>query len=100
MVHGAAPGVDNIAGDLARRYRLVVREYPALAKGRKWPEAGPLRNQEMLDEEHPSKDGTYIDQAFGFHEDPGLGKGSKDMHTRILKAAPTIPVEIYIGRGR
>lgn len=100
VVAGGAPGVDNIAADRARARGFEVREYPALAHGRKWPEAGPLRNQEMLNEEHPSKDGELIDIAYLFHEDPGLGKGTKDMKKRLDGATPPIKVVVEIGRGR
>jgi hypothetical protein len=100
VVSGGAPGVDNIAADCARARGFEVRVYPALAHGRKWPSAGPLRNQEMLDEEHPSKDGELIDAAFLFHEDPGLGKGTKDMKARLDAAVPPIKVTVEIGKGR
>lgn len=100
VIHGAARGVDNIAGDLARQLGMVVREYPALAKGRKWPSAGPLRNRDMLASEHPYVDGTFIDQAFFIHQDPGLGKGTKDMYELVLAADPAILYEKFIGRGK
>lgn len=100
VIHGGAPGVDNIAGYLAETRGLRVRRYPALAHGRKWPEAGPLRNQEMLDEEHPDKDGELIEVAYLFHEDPGLGRGTKDMKERLDLARPVIEVLTHIGRGR
>ena len=98
VIEGAARGADNIAGFVAQRLGFTVRPYPALAHGRTWPSAGILRNQEMLDQEHPSKDGTFIDKAFCFHEDPTLGKGSKDMMTRIHKAQPPIAVEVRIAK--
>jgi hypothetical protein len=100
VVHGGAPGLDNIAGYAAQLRGFEVRVYPALAKGRKWPEAGILRNQEMLDEEHPDKDGVLIDKAFLFHEDPGLGKGTKDMKRRLDRASPAIEILVHIGQGR
>lgn len=100
IIHGGAPGVDNISGYIARLLGFPVRSYPALAHGRKWPEAGVLRNAEMLEKEHPFSDGSYIDQALIFHEDPGLGKGTRDMHKRLKLASPVIPIEIFIGKGR
>ncbi len=93
VIHGAAPGVDNIAGDAALRRGFLVRAYPALADGRQWPWAGPVRNQAMLDKEHPSPDGELIYRAYLLHEDPGLGKGTKDMLRRLEKADP--PIEIW-----
>jgi hypothetical protein len=100
VVHGGAPGLDNIAGYVAQLCGFEVRVYPALAHGRKWPEAGPLRNSEMLEKEHPDTDGTLIDQAFLFHEDPGLGKGTHDMWEKLRKAEPPIKITIDIRRGR
>lgn len=100
LVHGDARGVDRIAADVGRRLGFIVRPYPALAKGRQWPWAGPVRNQDMLDSEHPDPEGLFIDQAFFWHEDPTLGKGTKDMHTRVISAVPAIIYEVCIGRGR
>ena len=98
VIEGDARGVDRIAGFVARLLGFTVRVYPALANNRTWPSAGPLRNQEMLDCEHPSEDGTFIDRAFCFHEDPNLGKGSRDMVARLRKAQPPIVVEVSIDR--
>jgi len=98
VVHGGAPGVDNIAGDAAHRRGLPVRVYPALADGRMWPWAGPVRNQVMLDREHPSSDGELIYRAYLLHKDPGLGKGTKDMLKRLEKADPSIEIWLKIGK--
>lgn len=100
VVHGGAHGLDNVAGYVAELRGFEVRVYPALAHGRKWPEAGVLRNQEMLDEEHPDKDGLFFDKAYLFHEDPLLGKGTKDMKRRLDLATPYIETFVHIGRGR
>lgn len=97
VIHGDAPGADRIAGFVAELLGFKVRKYPA-----KWAEygafAGPTRNQEMLDKEHTPEE--PIDKAFGFHEDPKLGKGSKDMKVRLDLAKPSIPVELCIRRAR
>lgn len=93
IIHGACEGADNIAGYVANKLGFVVRDYPAEAEGRTWPSAGPLRNQEMLDKEHI--EGDYFDLALVFHKDPGLGKGTKDMHSRLEEAVPSIPIEIH-----
>lgn len=100
VVHGGARGLDNIAGYVAEARGFEIRVYPALAKGRKWPEAGILRNQEMIEEEHPDKDGVVLDKAYLFHEDPLLGKGTKDMRRRLDLAVPPIEIFVHIGRGR
>lgn len=99
VIHGAAPGVDNIAGDVAKSLGFQVRSYPAIAEGRVWPSAGIIRNAVMLEREHPSPDGKYFDIALLFHDDPNLGKGTKDMKARLDKADPPIPIEICIDRG-
>ncbi len=100
VVHGGASGVDNIAGYVAELLGFEVRVYPALADGRVWPSAGVLRNQVMLDEEHPDKHGELIAVAYLFHEDPNLGKGTKDMKRRLDKTTPAIPTFVHVGRGR
>lgn len=99
VVHGGAKGVDNMAGEIAKSLGFTVRFYPAEAEGRKWPEAGVIRNSVMLQREHPYIDETYFDEALLFHEDPNLGKGTRDMHTKLLKANPPIPVRIFIDKG-
>lgn len=96
VVHGAAPGADNIAGYVAAALGFQVRPYPA-----QWQlhgkAAGPIRNQEMLDKEHPDQDGVPFDKAICFHRDPNLGVGSKDMKARCDAAG--IPVDVFIKRG-
>lgn len=93
IVHGGAPGVDSLAGYAAELLGLETRVYLALANGRTWPSAGPLRNQEMLDREHPDSEGIYIDLALIWHRQADLHKGTRDMFSRLEKAKPSIPVE-------
>lgn len=94
VVHGKARGADNIGGYVAKQRGLEVREYPA-----DWEQygkaAGVVRNQKMLDEEHPDKNGIYFDVALCFHEDPNLGKGSADMQARLEKADPPIEIRVF-----
>jgi len=94
VVHGAASGADNIGGFVASRLGFAVRPYPAdwATHGKA---AGPLRNQRMLDEEHPDKNGVLFDLAICFHEDPNLGKGSADMRERLTKADPPIELRVF-----
>ncbi|HJP82254.1 MAG TPA: DUF2493 domain-containing protein [Fimbriimonadaceae bacterium] len=52
IVHGAAKGADLMAGIWARLNGIPIKGYPADWK-RHGRAAGPIRNQEMLDKEHP-----------------------------------------------
>lgn len=77
LIHGGARGVDHLAGVWAEKNGIAVREYPAdWSQGRK---AGPLRNQQMLDEGKP-------DIVFAF---PG-GRGTDDMKRRARKAGVVV----------
>lgn len=71
LVHGAAPGVDTIAGNLGKELGFSVRPYPAdwtrYGKG-----AGVIRNSEMLRCEKP-------DIVLAFHDEIDLSSGTKDM---------------------
>ena len=95
IVHGKCPvgGLDAIVNTLARQLYMTVRPYPA-EFDRLGPAAGPLRNQRMLDEEHPDKDGILIDRVYAFHFDERLGRGTRDMITRTRAVA--IPEKIII----
>lgn len=94
LVHGKAPGADNIGGYVAKLRGWEVRVYPA-----RWDlydrGAGPIRNQEMLDKEHPDADGLFIDLALAFHEDPNFGVGTRDMLSRLREADPPILIETF-----
>lgn len=80
LVTGGARGVDKLAEEWARDRMVPYTVYPA-----NWdkygPAAGPVRNQQMLDEGKP-------DKVIAF---PG-GKGTSDMIRRAQKAG--IPVEV------
>jgi hypothetical protein len=87
VIHGDARGADKMAGHVARTEGFSVVPYPA-----KWTEfgkaAGPIRNQEMLDEGKP-------DRALCFHPDldtQAPGSGSADMARRLEAAG--IPYEV------
>ena len=90
VIHGEAPGADEIAHRLAHNHGHIVRGYPA-----RWDlygdAAGPIRNQQMLDEEKP------VDRVVAFHEDLANSTGTKDMITRARKA--WIPVQIFNETG-
>jgi len=82
LVHGAAPGADSLAFEWAIANNIPARSFPA-----DWQKhgkaAGPIRNQQMLDEGRPD-----IVVAF-----PG-GRGTADMVTRS-RAHGASPQRIY-----
>lgn len=84
VISGRARGADTQAEIAANQLRIPFLPFEANWKmfGRA---AGPIRNQQMLDEGQPT-------EAVGFHHDISKSKGSKDMYKRCQKAS--IPVEI------
>lgn len=82
IIHGAASGVDSTAGGVARELGYGERCYFAdwQKHGRR---AGPLRNQEMLDDGKPERVLAFWD---------GASRGTKDMISRAEKAG--VPVEV------
>ena len=84
IIHGACKGADAIGGFVAERMGFEVVEFPA-----RWDlygrHAGPMRNQQMLDEGCP-------DVVLAFHDDFEKSKGTRDMARRARKAG--IPVFI------
>lgn len=86
VIEGGAAGADSLAGRIARERVLKVEVFPAdwQKHGRA---AGPIRNQQMVDEGRPT-------EAHGFRM-PGVSTGTDDM-TRRLKTAG-IPHEVTRG---
>ena len=82
VIHGACRGADRLAGQAATALDLTVREYPAQwdTHGRA---AGPIRNQQMLDLEHP-------DLVLAFHDRLTESKGTRDMIQRSRRAGITV----------
>lgn len=82
VIHGDCRGADRLAGKAAGVLAIPVEEYPA-----KWhlygKRAGPIRNQQMLDEAQPT-------MVLAFHDDLENSKGTRDMVKRALKSA--VPV--------
>ena len=78
IIHGACRGADTLAAHVAGWLGLRVESYPAqwqkYGKG-----AGPIRNQQMLDEGKP-------DLVLAFHPNLAHSKGTKDMVKRARKA--------------
>lgn len=79
IIHGGAKGADSLAGDWAYMNVLPCTVYPA-QWNRHGKAAGPIRNQQMLDEGKP-------DLVVAF---PG-GRGTADMIRRARKAG----VDVY-----
>lgn len=78
IVHGGARGADSIADRWAKRNHISVKPHPA-DWDRFQKAAGPIRNQEMLDEEKP-------DLVIAF---PG-GRGTADMVSRARRSGVKI----------
>lgn len=77
IIEGEAPGADTLAGAFGKFFRLNVLPFPADWK-RYGRAAGPIRNQQQLDEGKP-----HIIVAF--HDNIWESKGTKDMLNRGLK---------------
>ncbi len=83
LIHGGAVGVDRCAGQWAHNQRITVREF--IAQWDKYDKsAGPIRNQQMLDEGKP-------DLVIAF---PG-GRGTADMVRRAKKAGVKVDEVFY-----
>jgi hypothetical protein len=76
VIHGDARGADRLAGAVAKEMGFDVRPFPA-DWNRHGNGAGPIRNQQMLDEGHPD-----IVLAFPL----GMSRGTRDMIRRARKA--------------
>lgn len=76
LVHGACRGADITCAAVAESLGFTVRGYPAdwdkYGKG-----AGPVRNRQMLKEEHLTTE--PIDLCLAFHNDIENSRGTKDM---------------------
>jgi hypothetical protein len=84
IVEGGARGADTIARDAAEELGLCVEEYPA-EWARYGRAAGPVRNQQMLDEGRP-------DAVAAFFSSPE-SRGTADMVRRALAAG--LPVDVF-----
>lgn len=71
VIHGAASGVDRMAGDVAVSLELVTVAVPA-KWGKYGNRAGPLRNKYMLEKCKPHL-------VIAFHPDISQSKGTKHM---------------------
>lgn len=89
IIQGGATGADSCAKQAATELNIPCESYPA-----KWSlygrAAGPLRNQQMIDEGNP----TYV---LAFHSDIAKSKGTRNMIARAEKH--NIPVELITAWG-
>ena len=84
IIHGGAPGVDTIAGDLAGAMCFKVTPFPADWK-RYGLGAGPIRNRQMI------VDGR-AELVVAFHENLMASKGTANM---IMQASRyLVPVKV------
>lgn len=78
IISGEATGADTCAKEIAHRKKFRYKGFPA-----NWNKygkaAGPIRNQQMLDEGKP-------DLVLAFHDNLEHSKGTKDMVARAEKA--------------
>lgn len=80
ILHGAARGVDSVAGGIARGLGVTVEEFPA--EWRKHPKvAGFIRNQAMLET------GAALVVAFKEGFDHSLRRGGTEHMVRIAQDA-------------
>lgn len=78
VIEGGAKGADRIANNIANELGFKVITFPANWKkfGRA---AGPIRNQQMLDEGKP-------DRVIAFHHDLKKSRGTANMVKQARKA--------------
>jgi len=88
VIHGAARGLDAIVDRLARGRGLAVEAYPA-DWNRHGKGAGPIRNQRMIDEGHPTE---------GYAFPLSSSKGTWDMVRRLRAAG--VPTTIHTAVSR
>lgn len=81
VIHGTATGADSLADAWAKRNKIDVLRYPADWK-RYGNSAGPIRNQQMIDEGHP-------DIAIAFKG----GRGTRDMIEKCRQAR--LPLMVF-----
>ena len=82
LIHGACKGADSLAASIGRELGFDTISFPAdWARYRKG--AGPIRNQQMLDEGKP----THV---IAFHENLANSAGTKDMINKAMNVGLTV----------
>ena len=90
IIHGGANGADSIAGDIAESMEIKTLEFRA-DWDRHGRAAGPIRNQQMLDEGKPNA-------VVAFHKNLQSSRGTLDMVRRARKA--NLPVTWLDSSGK
>lgn len=89
VIEGEARGADRLARKVAERLGMTILPFPADWE-RYGRAAGPIRNQQMLDEGRPNI-------VFAFHDDLDHSRGTADMVRRAKKA--NVSVRIFAHPG-
>lgn len=85
LVHGAAPGADSIAADVALELNWIsIEAFPAQWADYGRRAAGPVRNKLMV------KSG--LDLVLAFHPNLAVSRGTKNMVSQCRKAGLTVQV--------
>lgn len=84
VVHGDQRGADRTAGAAAAALGLEVKAYPA-DWDRLGDAAGPARNLEMRRALLAARKYGQEAMVVAFHEDPGLGAGTREMVRQSLR---------------
>ncbi len=84
LLHGAAPGVDSLAGRAAEEMGFVVQPWPA-EWGRHGRSAGPIRNGNMLRYGRP-------ELVVALTDDLSRSRGTADMVRQARAAGVTVRV--------
>lgn len=93
VIHGAAPGADQLGALVADNLMIPVDPVPA-----EWekfgPGAGPIRNGRMLNKLLKFKADKKL--VLAYHKDLSKSKGTKDMVKRALDAAIDTGIEVKV----
>ena len=90
IIHGGCRGADRMSGAAAHKLKLNVIVFGA-EWGRYGKGAGPIRNEQMINEGLP-------DKVYAFHDHLSQSEGTRDMIDRAESAG--IPVTLFTHKRR
>lgn len=96
LIHGAATGVDTIAGKIGSSFGDAVLPMPA-PWDQRGKSAGPFRNTRMLGILAALRDVGYTVQVLAFHNDIDTSKGTK--HCVFAARTMGLPVRVIKSDG-